>query len=594
MEVNHQRASVVDGKSSGHKTNSKVIHKTTSESLRLSMTNGAIDNSNKNYSSGLNSNLVGQTTQTQSSSMPVTANVSQNVLLMTNNGKNQQQQLQQQNSSAKFVTIPDLNMDLKPKNSYQITSITVGTRTSDEDSADDLDESHTTDENSRVTDMENETPSYSEDTYSKDDVFATAYAHGMVPIIPTNNMSADLTNCVNSNNNPMVNSAVIGGGGNGNGNGGTKKMPDVRVNCVTAAVDKNKGVEIKGSERFKVVKIESIEPFKRGRWTCMDYLDQSAKQVQMNFGGGTAKTVTTNDSGVVLTDNYNNETTVANANKMKKQSTAKTVPAETMQPTQNQPINVGIGAPNATQHLISGQSAPGGGMQPSENSSPGQTLQQPMQVVSQPATMNTIVQQINENNAHHNANNIQSTSHAQTLSHHSYNNATMNTTNFQPMATLTTVSGQSLPQQQLHQIMSHVLPPHQQNQQPTQQNIMQQPTIQHFQSAQQQYANTSMGGSQSAHATQTIPMQQIHEIHQYQQQYQNNLQHQQTQSNPQQFYGQIANDNNANGVYQQKPQYQSQPQIQQYSNPNQYHMQQPAQQVISVNFYHWGFHLILH
>lgn len=27
-------------------------------------------------------------------------------------------------------------------------------------------------------------------------------------------------------------------------------------------------------ERFKVVKIESTEPFKRGRWTCMDYLDQ--------------------------------------------------------------------------------------------------------------------------------------------------------------------------------------------------------------------------------------------------------------------------------------------------------------------------------
>lgn len=29
------------------------------------------------------------------------------------------------------------------------------------------------------------------------------------------------------------------------------------------------------SDRFKVVKIESTEPFKRGRWKCMDFLDQS-------------------------------------------------------------------------------------------------------------------------------------------------------------------------------------------------------------------------------------------------------------------------------------------------------------------------------
>jgi hypothetical protein len=63
--------------------------------------------------------------------------------------------------------------------SFQITSVTVGSRTSNDggdDSADDLDESHTDDmsdvvDNSRITDIENETPSYSEDTFSKEDVF---------------------------------------------------------------------------------------------------------------------------------------------------------------------------------------------------------------------------------------------------------------------------------------------------------------------------------------------------------------------------------------------------------------------------------------
>lgn len=33
------------------------------------------------------------------------------------------------------------------------------------------------------------------------------------------------------------------------------------------------------SDRFKVVKIESAEPFKRGRWECMDFLDQSYNRI---------------------------------------------------------------------------------------------------------------------------------------------------------------------------------------------------------------------------------------------------------------------------------------------------------------------------
>jgi hypothetical protein len=38
--------------------------------------------------------------------------------------------------------------------------------------------------------------------------------------------------------------------------------------------DKDHGLQ----RRFRVVKIESAEPFKRGRWLCMDFLDQPSIQ----------------------------------------------------------------------------------------------------------------------------------------------------------------------------------------------------------------------------------------------------------------------------------------------------------------------------
>lgn len=77
----------------------------------------------------------------------------------------------------------------KKTSSFQITSVTVGARTSHdagEDSNDDLDESHTED-NSRLTDLDLETPSYSEDTFSKEDVFFNAAnaALSTAPVIPT-------------------------------------------------------------------------------------------------------------------------------------------------------------------------------------------------------------------------------------------------------------------------------------------------------------------------------------------------------------------------------------------------------------------------
>jgi len=57
------------------------------------------------------------------------------------------------------------------------------------------------------------------------------------------------------------------------------------IHGVDASSQKNEcdlnGLQNKNrNERFKVVKIESTEPFKRGRWVCMDFLDHSISQHQ--------------------------------------------------------------------------------------------------------------------------------------------------------------------------------------------------------------------------------------------------------------------------------------------------------------------------
>lgn len=200
------------------------------------------------------------------------------------------------------------SLSRKKASSFQITSVSVNapTRTSadnGDDSADDLDESHT-DDNSRITDLENETPSFSEDTsFSKEDgVFFTNMSSA--PVIPTSSQYG------------LAIVPDLGGGSSG------QSIQDVHVSVQDAGINlmghSKQEVDFKDmhhkNERFKVVKIESTEPFKRGRWMCMDYLDHTTLQAQSppnskesedldpsvttNNANSNTNQVTTKDSGI--------------------------------------------------------------------------------------------------------------------------------------------------------------------------------------------------------------------------------------------------------------------------------------------------------
>ncbi|XP_011269023.1 protein bunched, class 2/F/G isoform isoform X2 [Camponotus floridanus] len=202
----------------------------------------------------------------------------------------------------------------KKTSSFQITSVTVGCRMSNdagEDSNDDLDESHTEDnsvEHSRITDLDIETPSYSEDTFSKEDVFfnTSHAALSTAPVIPTSSqyglaiVPSEGGNVSNSVNDSNINTLDI-----------TSVTDNNIINLLSSNVKQDSDLREVHShgrnERFKVVKIESTEPFKRGRWTCMDYLDHTS--VNQPTAIGTPKVSDPNevcisygvtDSGIVV------------------------------------------------------------------------------------------------------------------------------------------------------------------------------------------------------------------------------------------------------------------------------------------------------
>lgn len=208
------------------------------------------------------------------------------------------------------------NQCRKKTSSFQITSVTVGCRMSNdagEDSNDDLDESHTEDnsvEHSRITDIDIETPSYSEDTFSKEDVFfnTSNAALSTAPVIPTSSqyglaiVPSEGNNVNNSVNDSNINTLDI-----------TSVTDNNIINLLSSNAKQDSDLREVHShgrnERFKVVKIESTEPFKRGRWTCMDYLDHTS--VNQPTAIGTSKVSDPNevcisygvtDSGIVVPD----------------------------------------------------------------------------------------------------------------------------------------------------------------------------------------------------------------------------------------------------------------------------------------------------
>ncbi|XP_034835083.1 protein bunched, class 2/F/G isoform-like isoform X1 [Maniola hyperantus] len=228
------------------------------------------------------------------------------------------------NESEKGVTHPtSLQSAHNPRkiSSFQITSVTVGSRVSTdagEDSADDLDESHT-DDISRVTDIENETPSYSEDTFSKDDVFynASSASLGCAPVIPTSSQyglaivgqpdaAAPLGGAV-PNNNTEANDMHVSVT-----NAGTGSIINLIGNSKPQEGMKEIQEHVR-NERFKVVKIESTEPFRRGRWMCMDYLDHTTTQqnapitLNNNLDVTETNTLQAPDSGVVINDSQHDD-----------------------------------------------------------------------------------------------------------------------------------------------------------------------------------------------------------------------------------------------------------------------------------------------
>jgi hypothetical protein len=249
--------------STKNKHGNKVIYKITSESVRIICEKSSTSSSSSSTSTTLNNDkklLLLDKSSSSSGHVPM----SSNSILNTMN-----------------------NMSQKRKGtSFQITSVSVSKGNTNNDhhhqrsaenngdeSADDLDESQITDDNiSRITDYE--TPSFSEDTFSREDVFfAQPNAFGTAPVIPTSSQYGLA----------IVGPADLGGNAN---------LGDVHVSVTDAGINimgqmPNKQDVDHKNERFKVVKIESTEPFKRGRWMCMDYLDHTLQTQDDGTDGST-------------------------------------------------------------------------------------------------------------------------------------------------------------------------------------------------------------------------------------------------------------------------------------------------------------------
>uniref|UniRef100_A0A1B6F556 Uncharacterized protein n=1 Tax=Cuerna arida TaxID=1464854 RepID=A0A1B6F556_9HEMI len=311
------------------------------------------------------------------------------------------------------TTLSATSTNPRKKTSFQITSVTVGSHTSNDggdDSADDLDESHAEDisdviDTSRATDIENETPSYSEDTFSKDDVFYNSSTSlGTAPVIPTSSQYGlaivstpeGCSNIINAN---------VSGGTSGAGN-------DIHVNVTDNVINLGivSGKHLEGdmrdlhshtgrNERFKVVKIESTEPFKRGRWMCMDYLDHTMgqQQHQLQTQGSVASSnvgriadsndmpninqCTGTDSGISMSDHPN---TISTLDEHSQFDHSSGIAVSSIVQDQQNLISHSLGSVTGQNSVSPGQtmqfSTQGGNIiQPVINASQPQVIQQPGQ-----------------------------------------------------------------------------------------------------------------------------------------------------------------------------------------------------------------------
>lgn len=343
----------------GKHTKSNAVHRTTSESLRLEASNHLHHQSLHDRLSIGSSASSGSTIgpgSTISSMMAAGASSSSLASSSSSGGSGPILRSASQSSGSG-----------KPKtSSFQITSVvTIGSggggprissnsNDNGDDSADDLDESHAEDK-SVITD---ETPSFSEDTFSKEDVFFTSSdAIGSAPVIPTSSQYGLA----------IVTPNLTGPGG--------QNLADVHVSVTDAGINlmtnSKKDVDLKDihhrSERFKVVKIESTEPFRRGRWICMDYLDHSTlqptleeqQQHQQDIDGSPDAGVGTQNEDPLSQDN---------------DSTAMTQSVVEIQGD----LNSGM-AGDAEMGAV-------GGTTTKSDESPGQSLQQPLNVSTNPSS----------------------------------------------------------------------------------------------------------------------------------------------------------------------------------------------------------------
>lgn len=447
------------------------------------------------------------------------------------------------NDSEKGVTHPtSLQSAHNPRkiSSFQITSVTVGSRVSTdagEDSADDLDESHT-DDISRVTDIENETPSYSEDTFSKDDVFynASSASLGCAPVIPTS---------------AQYGLAIVGQPDAAQlaGPSGGAEPGDMHVSVTIGNAKPQEGMkeiqEHVRNERFKVVKIESTEPFRRGRWTCMDYLDHTTTQqnapitLNNNLDVTETSTLQAPDSGVVINDSQHDDIMCNDLSNK--------APKDQVSVVQQMDQGVQKQFPMA---------------------SPGQSLTQPINIVQQqmPVTQSVSVQspplEMPQQMTNQNMQTSQQVGqqHPQSMTHITMQNATQSHPQPNQQQQVQQIP-QSFPQHQLQQVIA------QSQGIPMQQIPMHQQMPQQMPQQMQQIPNQQM---------QQIPNQQMQQISQHLPQAQ--LTNMQLQQQMPQMQG-IPNQGQLTQVTAQQPQMQQiqmQP-MQGQPNPQQLHQMQQAQ-----------------